>query len=78
MMAFACSLTYNNFHHQMVQEGKNSSKKPLSLKEREKIIPQNFDQEMESVLAAEEHDEEVLIRSEHDRAAQAAGEIVKG
>jgi len=33
---------------------------------------------MEDVLAADEHDEEVLIRSEHDRAAQAAGEIVKG
>jgi len=77
-MAFACSLTYNNFHHQMVQEGTHNSNHSLSLKEREKIIPQNFDHEVEDVLAAEEHDEELLVRSEYDRAAQAAGKIMKG
>ena len=62
----------------MVQEGKHSSKQPLSSEEGQEIIPQNFDHEVEDVLAAEEHDEELLVRSEHDRAAQAAREIVKG
>ena len=51
---------------------------PSSFVKSEEIIPQNFDQEIDRILAAEENDEEVLIRSEHNRAAQAAGEIVKG
>jgi len=60
----------------MVHEGSHNCKQPLQPVITEKIIPQNFGQEIENVLAADEHDKEVLIRSEHDRAAQAAGEIV--
>ena len=62
----------------MLHEGNHSSKQTFSSEVSKEIVPQNFDQEMESVLAAEEHDEELLVRSEHDRAAQAAREIVKG
>ena len=62
----------------MVHEGSHNCKQPLQPVKTEKIIPQNFYQEKENVLSADEYDEEVLIRSEHNRAAQAAGDIVKG
>jgi len=72
----------NRLHNQMVGEGNNSSNQTIKPVESEKVSPKNFDQEEESVIAGDEHGKcicvRLRIRSEHDRAAQAAGEIVEG